>query len=130
MALVEVNISGCAISDNDIGVQNSGGTTTIRLSNSDISFNTTALSGHHAILHQQTASMGNGSLGAVHLQPDRAAVATPPEANGGAQARCAPLLGSGPARRIRMTLSPQPLLHKVRTGGANRACGSRRICCA
>jgi hypothetical protein len=44
-APIEVNLSNSVSSNNATGVQNNGGTTTIRLSTNDISFNGTALSG-------------------------------------------------------------------------------------
>jgi hypothetical protein len=45
LAATEVNISDSVSSNNGIGIQNAGGTLTIRLSNNDISFNGTAISG-------------------------------------------------------------------------------------
>jgi hypothetical protein len=45
LAASEVNISNSVISSNPTGVQNAGGTVTIRLGNNDIAFNTTAISG-------------------------------------------------------------------------------------
>jgi hypothetical protein len=45
LAAIQVNISNSTISNNGIGVGNLGGTITIRLSNNDISFNTTAIQG-------------------------------------------------------------------------------------
>jgi len=41
----EVTVSGSAISNNGVGIQNGGGTVTIRLANNDIAFNTTGISG-------------------------------------------------------------------------------------
>jgi hypothetical protein len=55
LAPIEANISNTVSSNNGIGVQNSGGTVTIRLANNDISFNGTALSG-------ATQSFGNNRL--------------------------------------------------------------------
>jgi hypothetical protein len=52
---VEANISNSVSTNNGIGVQNAGGTATIRLSGNDISFNGTALSG-------ATQSFGNNRL--------------------------------------------------------------------
>jgi hypothetical protein len=54
LAASEVNISNSVISSNPTGVQNAGGTVTIRLNNNDIAFNSTAISG---------ATQGNGQLG-------------------------------------------------------------------
>jgi Right handed beta helix region len=51
----EVNLSNSVTSSNGIGVQNAGGTPAIRLSNNDISFNGTALSG-------ATQSFGNNRI--------------------------------------------------------------------
>jgi len=45
LAAAETNISNSEISNNGLGIGNLGGTTTIRLSNNDVSFNTTAFSG-------------------------------------------------------------------------------------
>ena len=45
LAAAEANISNSEISNNGLGIGNLGGTTTIRLSNNDVSFNTTAFSG-------------------------------------------------------------------------------------
>ena len=53
LAATEVNVTNSVSSNNGIGVQNGGGTVTIRLSNSDIAFNGTANPRRHAILHQQ-----------------------------------------------------------------------------
>jgi hypothetical protein len=50
------------MSNNAIGVFNSGGTTTIRLSNNDISFNTTGISGATQS-HTNNRIQGNGSAG-------------------------------------------------------------------
>ena len=66
---MEVNISNSVISNNATGVQNSGGTVTIRLTNNDISFNGTALSG--AIQsHANNRIQGNVSPGNAPT-PDR-----------------------------------------------------------
>jgi hypothetical protein len=59
-ATAEVNIDNCVISGNSIGISNGGGT--IRLSNSDIAFNTTGLSGTVLSFGNNRIS-GNGSLG-------------------------------------------------------------------
>jgi hypothetical protein len=59
---VEVNLSDSVSSNNAIGVQNGGGTVTIRMSNSDISFNTTGLSGA-TFTHGNNRVTGNGSVG-------------------------------------------------------------------
>jgi len=55
LAPIEVNVSNSVSSNNATGVQNNGGTTTIRLSTNDISFNGTALSG-------ATQSFGNNRM--------------------------------------------------------------------
>jgi hypothetical protein len=52
---VEVNVSNSVVSNNATGVQNGGGTVTIRLSSNDISFNATGLTG-------ATSSYGNNRL--------------------------------------------------------------------
>jgi hypothetical protein len=44
-ASVELNVSNSVSSNNAFGVQNLGGTPTIRLSNNDIAFNRTAFTG-------------------------------------------------------------------------------------
>jgi hypothetical protein len=62
LAAVEVNVNGSAISNNNIGVQNSGGTTTIRLDDNNIAFNATALSGATQS-HNNNRIEGNGALG-------------------------------------------------------------------
>lgn len=63
LAAVEVNITGSAISNNNIGVQNSGGTaTTIRLDDNNIAFNATAISGA-TFSHSSNRILGNGTLG-------------------------------------------------------------------
>lgn len=58
----EVNVTGSVMSSNGIGVQNGGGTVTIRLADNDLAFNTTAVSG-------ATQSFGtnriSGSVGTV-----------------------------------------------------------------
>jgi hypothetical protein len=59
---VEVNLSDSVSSNNAIGVMNGGGTVTIRLSNSDISFNTTGLSGS-TFTHGNNRITGNASVG-------------------------------------------------------------------
>ncbi len=45
LAATEVNVTNSVSSNNGIGVQNGGGTVTIRLSNSDIAFNGTGILG-------------------------------------------------------------------------------------
>jgi hypothetical protein len=55
LAPIEVNVSNSVSSNNATGVQNNGGTTTIRLSTNDISFNGMALSG-------ATQSFGNNRM--------------------------------------------------------------------
>ena len=45
LAATEVNVTNSVSSNNGIGVQNGGGTVTIRLSNNDIAFNGTAILG-------------------------------------------------------------------------------------
>ena len=45
LAPTEVQVTNSASSNNGIGVQNGGGALTIRLSNNDISFNGTGISG-------------------------------------------------------------------------------------
>jgi hypothetical protein len=64
LAASEVNISNSAISNNGTGVQNNGGTVTIRLSNNDIAFNTTAVNGatQSFVTNRLT---GNGAIGTV-----------------------------------------------------------------
>jgi hypothetical protein len=62
LAAMEVNISNTTISNNGIGVGNLGGTITIRLSNNDISFNTTAIQGATQS-HINNRLQGNGSIG-------------------------------------------------------------------
>ena len=64
LAASEVNISNSAISNNGTGVQNNGGTVTIRLSNNDIAFNGTAVTGatQSFITNRLT---GNGTVGTV-----------------------------------------------------------------
>jgi hypothetical protein len=57
----QVDVSNSVISNNNIGVQNAGGAT-IRLSNNDISFNTTAFSGA-SFTHTNNRVQGNGALG-------------------------------------------------------------------
>jgi hypothetical protein len=62
LAAVEVNVTGSAISNNNIGVQNSGGTTTIRVDDNNIAFNVTAISGA-TFSHSSNRIQGNGALG-------------------------------------------------------------------
>jgi hypothetical protein len=64
LAAAEANISNSAISNNGVGVQNSGGTVTIRLSNNDIAFNTTAVSGATQSFTNNRLT-GNGAVGTV-----------------------------------------------------------------
>ena len=61
LAAMQVNISNSTISNNGFGVSNVGGAT-IRLSNNDISFNTTAISGATQS-HIDNRLQGNGSIG-------------------------------------------------------------------
>ena len=63
LASMEVNISNTTISNNGLGVGNLGGAIAVRLSNNDISFNTTAIQG--AIQsHVNNRLQGNGQIGA------------------------------------------------------------------
>jgi hypothetical protein len=62
LAAIQVNISNSTISNNGIGVGNLGGTITIRLSNNDISFNTTAIQGATQS-HINNRLQGNESIG-------------------------------------------------------------------
>lgn len=62
LAATEVNVSNSMSSNNGTGVQNSGGTTTIRLNNNDIAFNTTAFSGATQSFTNNRVT-GNGALG-------------------------------------------------------------------
>jgi hypothetical protein len=62
LAAVEVNVSNSVASNNGIGVFNAGGTVTIRLSNNDISFNGTALSGATQSF-SNNRMQGNSALG-------------------------------------------------------------------
>ena len=62
LAGMEVNISNTTISNNGIGVGNLGGTITIRLSNNDISFNTTAIQGATQS-HVNNRLQGNEAIG-------------------------------------------------------------------
>lgn len=55
IAAVEVNVNNSLTSNNGTGVQNGGGTVTLRLSNSDIAFNGTGILG-------ATVSFGNNRL--------------------------------------------------------------------
>ncbi|MGA7490499.1 MAG: right-handed parallel beta-helix repeat-containing protein [Xanthobacteraceae bacterium] len=63
-AAVEANISNSVSSNNNVGVLNTGGTTTIRLNNNDISFNTTGISGATQS-HDNNRIQGNGAVGTV-----------------------------------------------------------------
>jgi hypothetical protein len=62
LAPMEVNVSNSVISSNTTGVTNGGGTATIRLSNNDIAFNNTAISGATQT-HVNNRIQGNGQLG-------------------------------------------------------------------
>jgi hypothetical protein len=62
LAPIQVNISNTTISHSGIGVGNLGGTITIRLSNNDISFNTTAIQGATQS-HINNRLQGNESIG-------------------------------------------------------------------
>jgi hypothetical protein len=62
LSAAEVNISNSEISNNGLGVGNLGGTTTIRLNNNDISFNTTAFSGTTQS-HVNNRVRGNTAVG-------------------------------------------------------------------
>jgi hypothetical protein len=62
LAATEVNITDSVSSNNGIGIQNAGGTLTIRLSNNDISFNGTAISGATQS-HVNNRIQGNGQIG-------------------------------------------------------------------
>jgi hypothetical protein len=61
-AASEANISNSEISNNGLGIGNLGGTTTIRLNNNDVSFNTTAFSGV-TTSHVNNRVQGNTNLG-------------------------------------------------------------------
>jgi hypothetical protein len=61
-AATEVNINNSVSSNNGTGVQNGGGTVTIRLSNSDITFNGTGISGATQSFTNNRIA-GNGSAG-------------------------------------------------------------------
>ena len=64
LSAAEVNISNSVVSNNGLGVGNLGGTVTVRLSNNDISFNTTGFSG----ATQSTVNnrvLGNTAVGPV-----------------------------------------------------------------
>jgi hypothetical protein len=62
LAPIETNVSNSVSSNNVIGVQNGGGTVTIRLSNNDISFNGIALNGATQSFNNNRIQ-GNGALG-------------------------------------------------------------------
>jgi hypothetical protein len=64
LAASEVNLNNSVISNNGVGVQNSGGTVAIRLSNNDIAFNTTGVSGT-TVSFATNRITGNGSVGTV-----------------------------------------------------------------
>ena len=59
---VEVNVDNSVTSNNGIGVQNLNGSVTLRLSNSDITFNATGISGATLSFTNNRIS-GNGSIG-------------------------------------------------------------------
>jgi hypothetical protein len=61
-ASAELNLSNSVVSNNGLGVGNLNGTVTIRLSNNDISFNTTGFSGATQS-YSNNRLQGNGSLG-------------------------------------------------------------------
>lgn len=61
-ASAEMNLSNSVVSNNGLGVGNLNGTVTIRLSNNDISFNTTGFSGATQSYFNNRVQ-GNGSLG-------------------------------------------------------------------
>lgn len=61
-ASAEINLSNSVVSNNGLGVGNLNGTVTIRLSNNDISFNTTGFSGATQS-YSNNRLQGNGSLG-------------------------------------------------------------------
>jgi hypothetical protein len=62
LAAVEANFSNSAVSNNVTGILNSGGTTTIRLNNNDISFNGTAITGATQSFRNNRIT-GNGAAG-------------------------------------------------------------------
>jgi hypothetical protein len=64
LAASEVNLNSSVVSNNGVGVQNTGGTVTIRLSNNDIAFNTTGVSGATQSFSNNRIT-GNGSVGTV-----------------------------------------------------------------
>jgi hypothetical protein len=59
---VEVHVANSVTSNNGVGVQNGGGTVTIRLSNNDIAFNGTAFLGATQSFSDNRVR-GNGALG-------------------------------------------------------------------
>jgi hypothetical protein len=61
LAAVQVHVSNSVSSNNGTGVQNGGGTTTIRLSNNDIVFNGTAFAGATQSFNNNRVQ-GNGAL--------------------------------------------------------------------
>jgi hypothetical protein len=61
-ASAELNLSNSVVSNNGLGIGNLNGTVTIRLSNNDISFNTTGFSGATQS-YSNNRLQGNGSLG-------------------------------------------------------------------
>jgi hypothetical protein len=62
LAAVQVNVSNSVSSNNGTGVQNGGGTVTIRLSNNEIAFNGTAFGGATQSFNNNRVQ-GNGALG-------------------------------------------------------------------
>jgi Right handed beta helix region len=62
LAAVQVHVSNSVSSNNGTGVQNGGGTVTIRLSNNDIVFNGTAFAGATQSFNNNRVQ-GNGALG-------------------------------------------------------------------
>ena len=64
LSAAEANISNSVVSNNGLGVGNLNGTVTIRLSNNDISFNTTASSGATQS-NVNNRVQGNGSVGSA-----------------------------------------------------------------
>jgi hypothetical protein len=62
LAATEANVSNSVISSNGTGVQNAGGTVTIRLANNDITLNSTAISGATQT-YGGNRLQGNGAVG-------------------------------------------------------------------
>jgi hypothetical protein len=64
LAATEVNIEGSVTSNNIVGIQNGGGTATIRLSNTDVAFNGTAITGAtQSYGNNRISGSGNGGIG-------------------------------------------------------------------